>query len=95
MIVNSVYNCYTIEVHRGFKFFSVTQDSELPEASEFLTMVQNVQDVLFGICTNSTVLSHYNVTVSTVSLFRVVSLYLVTLLLAITLLQVFLNKWLF
>ncbi|XP_015276777.1 PREDICTED: endoplasmic reticulum resident protein 27 [Gekko japonicus] len=48
------------------------QDSELPEASEFLTMVQNVQDVLFGFCTSSHVLSHYNVTVSMVSLFRVV-----------------------
>ncbi|XP_054845004.1 endoplasmic reticulum resident protein 27 [Eublepharis macularius] len=48
------------------------QDSELPEASEFLTMVQSVQDVPFGFCTSSSVLSYYNVTVNTVSLFRVV-----------------------
>ncbi|XP_048357199.1 endoplasmic reticulum resident protein 27 [Sphaerodactylus townsendi] len=48
------------------------QDLELPEASEFLTMVQKVQDVPLGFCASSNVLSHYNVTVSTVSLFRVV-----------------------
>ncbi|XP_077195351.1 endoplasmic reticulum resident protein 27 isoform X2 [Paroedura picta] len=35
-------------------------------------MVQNVQDVMFGLCTSSNVLVHYNVTVSTVSLFRAV-----------------------
>nr|XP_056702514.1 endoplasmic reticulum resident protein 27 [Euleptes europaea] len=48
------------------------QHSDLTEASEFLTMVQNVQDVPFGFCTSSDVLAHYNITVSTVSLFRVV-----------------------
>ncbi|XP_060101261.1 endoplasmic reticulum resident protein 27 isoform X2 [Heteronotia binoei] len=50
------------------------QDSQLPEASEFLTMVQNVQDVLFGFCNSSNVLSHYNITVSTVSLFRMTAI---------------------
>ncbi|XP_007423278.3 endoplasmic reticulum resident protein 27 isoform X1 [Python bivittatus] len=48
------------------------QDSEKNEVSEFLTMVENMPDVPFGICTNSQVLSHYNITRNTISLFRMV-----------------------
>ncbi|KAJ6656334.1 hypothetical protein lerEdw1_003837 [Lerista edwardsae] len=48
------------------------QDSEQPEVSEFLATVQNIEDVPFGLCTSSDVLSHYNVTTNTVSLFRMV-----------------------
>ncbi|XP_070610895.1 LOW QUALITY PROTEIN: endoplasmic reticulum resident protein 27-like, partial [Erythrolamprus reginae] len=48
------------------------QDSEKPEALEFLTMVKNIPDVPFGICTSSQVLSHYNITQNTISLFRMV-----------------------
>ncbi|XP_034982695.1 endoplasmic reticulum resident protein 27 isoform X3 [Zootoca vivipara] len=46
------------------------QDPERPELSEFLKMVQDMQDVPFGLCTSSNVLSHYNVTTNTISLFR-------------------------
>ncbi|XP_039210072.1 endoplasmic reticulum resident protein 27 isoform X1 [Crotalus tigris] len=48
------------------------QDSEKPEALKFLTMVKNIPDVPFGICTSSQVLSHYNITKNTISLFRMV-----------------------
>ncbi|XP_066490580.1 endoplasmic reticulum resident protein 27 [Tiliqua scincoides] len=48
------------------------QDSERPEVSEFLAMVQNLEDVPFGLCTSSSVLSHYNITMNTISLFRMV-----------------------
>ncbi|XP_034982698.1 endoplasmic reticulum resident protein 27 isoform X5 [Zootoca vivipara] len=48
------------------------QDPERPELSEFLKMVQDMQDVPFGLCTSSNVLSHYNVTTNTISLFRMV-----------------------
>ncbi|XP_053107855.1 endoplasmic reticulum resident protein 27 [Hemicordylus capensis] len=51
---------------------SKLQDLEQPEVSEFLTMVQNLPDIPFGLCTIVEVLSHYNVTVNTVSLFRMV-----------------------
>ncbi|KAJ7329972.1 hypothetical protein JRQ81_016146 [Phrynocephalus forsythii] len=48
------------------------KDSERPDISEFLTMIKNVQEVSFGICTSPHVLSHYNITGNTMSLFRVV-----------------------
>ncbi|XP_020671129.3 endoplasmic reticulum resident protein 27 [Pogona vitticeps] len=35
-------------------------------------MVQNVQEVAFGVCTSLHVLSHYNITTNTISLFRMV-----------------------
>ncbi|XP_044311115.1 endoplasmic reticulum resident protein 27 [Varanus komodoensis] len=46
------------------------QDSKAREVSEFLTMVQELQDIPFGFCNSSEVLSHYNITTNTVSLFR-------------------------
>ncbi|XP_061438809.1 endoplasmic reticulum resident protein 27 [Rhineura floridana] len=48
------------------------QDPERPEVSEFLKMVQDMQDIPFGLCTCSNVLSHYNITMNTISLFRMV-----------------------
>ncbi|XP_040823332.1 endoplasmic reticulum resident protein 27 isoform X1 [Ochotona curzoniae] len=46
------------------------QDLELPVVSIFRDMVQNFQDVSFGISNNSEVLTHYNITGNTISLFR-------------------------
>uniref|UniRef100_A0A8C5SNI3 Endoplasmic reticulum protein 27 n=1 Tax=Laticauda laticaudata TaxID=8630 RepID=A0A8C5SNI3_LATLA len=60
--------------HSVGKSFSICslffQDSGKPEALEFLTMVKNIPDIPFGICTSSQVLSHYNITQNTISLFR-------------------------
>ncbi|XP_004755827.1 endoplasmic reticulum resident protein 27 [Mustela nigripes] len=48
------------------------QDLEIPAVSLFHSMVQNFQDVSFGISTDSEVLAHYNITGNTISLFRMV-----------------------
>ncbi|KAL2776793.1 endoplasmic reticulum resident protein 27 isoform 1 precursor [Daubentonia madagascariensis] len=48
------------------------QDLEIPAVSVFHSMVQKYQDVSFGISTDSEVLSHYNITGSSISLFRLV-----------------------
>ncbi|XP_027451041.1 endoplasmic reticulum resident protein 27 isoform X1 [Zalophus californianus] len=48
------------------------QDLEIPAVSLFHSMVQNFQDVSFGISTDSEVLAHYNITRNTISLFRLV-----------------------
>uniref|UniRef100_A0A8D1SH95 Endoplasmic reticulum resident protein 27 n=1 Tax=Sus scrofa TaxID=9823 RepID=A0A8D1SH95_PIG len=48
------------------------QDLEVPAVSMFHSMVPNFQDVSFGISTAAEVLAHYNVTGSTISLFRLV-----------------------
>ncbi|XP_061273732.1 endoplasmic reticulum resident protein 27 [Bos javanicus] len=48
------------------------QDSEVPAVSLIHSVVQNFQDVSFGISTASEVLAHYNITGNTISLFRLV-----------------------
>lgn len=48
------------------------QDLEIPVVSIFRSMVQKFQDVSFGISTASEVLTHYNITGNTISLFRLV-----------------------
>ncbi|KAM8779692.1 endoplasmic reticulum resident protein 27 [Rhynchonycteris naso] len=48
------------------------QDLEIPAMSVLRGMVQNFQDVSFGISTDSEVLAHYNITGNTISLFRLV-----------------------
>ncbi|XP_026557504.1 endoplasmic reticulum resident protein 27 isoform X1 [Pseudonaja textilis] len=48
------------------------EDSGKPEALEFLTTVKHIPDIPFGICTSSQVLSHYNITQNTISVFRMV-----------------------
>ncbi|XP_073932104.1 endoplasmic reticulum resident protein 27 isoform X2 [Castor canadensis] len=48
------------------------QDLEIPIVSVFQSMVQQFQDVSFGISNNSEVLSYYNITGNTISLFRLV-----------------------
>ncbi|XP_075409445.1 endoplasmic reticulum resident protein 27 [Tenrec ecaudatus] len=48
------------------------QDLEIPAVSVFRSMVKHFQDVAFGISTNSEVLTHYNITGNTISLFRLV-----------------------
>ncbi|XP_042103429.1 endoplasmic reticulum resident protein 27 isoform X3 [Ovis aries] len=49
------------------------QDLEVPAVSLIHSVVQNFQDVSFGISTASEVLAHYNITGNTISLFRLVS----------------------
>ncbi|XP_049738504.1 endoplasmic reticulum resident protein 27 isoform X3 [Elephas maximus indicus] len=46
------------------------QNLEIPAVSVFRSMVQKFQDVSFGISTSSEVLTHYNITGNTISLFR-------------------------
>ncbi|OWK03955.1 ARHGDIB, partial [Cervus elaphus hippelaphus] len=46
------------------------QDLEVPAVSLIQGVVQNFQDVSFGISTASEVLAHYNITGNTISLFR-------------------------
>ncbi|XP_060632110.2 endoplasmic reticulum resident protein 27 [Anolis sagrei] len=46
------------------------KDLERPEVSEFRIIVQNIPEVPFAISNSSQVLSHYNVTRNTISLFR-------------------------
>lgn len=46
------------------------QDLEIPIVSTFRSMVQNFQDISFGISNHSEVLKHYNITSSTICLFR-------------------------
>ncbi|XDB50694.1 PREDICTED: endoplasmic reticulum resident protein 27 [Capra hircus] len=48
------------------------QDLEVPAVSLIHSVVQNFQDVSFGISTASEVLAHYNITGNTISLFRLV-----------------------
>ncbi|XP_047643445.1 endoplasmic reticulum resident protein 27 isoform X4 [Phacochoerus africanus] len=48
------------------------QDLEVPAVHMFRSVVPNFQDVSFGISTAAEVLAHYNVTGSTISLFRLV-----------------------
>ncbi|KAM9228877.1 LOW QUALITY PROTEIN: endoplasmic reticulum resident protein 27 [Dugong dugon] len=48
------------------------QDLEIPAVSVFHSVVQKFQDVSFGVSTSSEVLTHYNVTGNTISLFRLV-----------------------
>ncbi|XP_049738503.1 endoplasmic reticulum resident protein 27 isoform X2 [Elephas maximus indicus] len=48
------------------------QNLEIPAVSVFRSMVQKFQDVSFGISTSSEVLTHYNITGNTISLFRLV-----------------------
>ncbi|XP_057559497.1 endoplasmic reticulum resident protein 27 [Hippopotamus amphibius kiboko] len=48
------------------------QDLEAPAVSLIHSVVQNFQDVSFGISTASEVLAHYNITGSAISLFRLV-----------------------
>ncbi|KAM9684880.1 endoplasmic reticulum resident protein 27 isoform 2-T2 [Dama dama] len=48
------------------------QDLEVPAVSLIHGVVQNFQDVSFGISTASEVLAHYNITGNTISLFRLV-----------------------
>ncbi|XP_058414691.1 endoplasmic reticulum resident protein 27 [Diceros bicornis minor] len=48
------------------------QDLEIPAVSIFRSVVQNFQDVSFGMSTDSEVLAHYNVTGNAISLFRLV-----------------------
>uniref|UniRef100_A0A8D0GJY4 Endoplasmic reticulum protein 27 n=1 Tax=Sphenodon punctatus TaxID=8508 RepID=A0A8D0GJY4_SPHPU len=58
----------------SFLPFSSNSQTELekPEVLEFQTLVQTMQDVPFGLSTDLEVLSHYNITTSTISLFRMV-----------------------
>lgn len=65
-----------------FLFFSVSpfssfplsllffQDPEKPEVLEFHSLVGKIRDVPFGLSTSPEVLSHYNITINTVSIFR-------------------------
>ncbi|XP_037704126.1 endoplasmic reticulum resident protein 27 [Choloepus didactylus] len=48
------------------------QDLETPAVSVFHSIVQEFQDVSFGVSTSSEVLTHYNITGNTISLFRLV-----------------------
>nr|XP_014689748.2 endoplasmic reticulum resident protein 27 [Equus asinus] len=48
------------------------QDLEIPAVSIFRSMVQDFQDVSFGISTDSEVMAHYNVTGNAIFLFRLV-----------------------
>ncbi|XP_052028701.1 endoplasmic reticulum resident protein 27 [Apodemus sylvaticus] len=48
------------------------QDLEIPIVSVFRSLVQQFQDVSFGISNHSEVLAHYNVTSSSICLFRLV-----------------------
>uniref|UniRef100_A0A8C8SW44 Endoplasmic reticulum resident protein 27 n=1 Tax=Pelusios castaneus TaxID=367368 RepID=A0A8C8SW44_9SAUR len=48
------------------------QDLERPEVVNFHTVVGRIQDVPFGLSTNPEVLSHYNITINTISIFRMV-----------------------
>uniref|UniRef100_A0A452GN26 Uncharacterized protein n=1 Tax=Gopherus agassizii TaxID=38772 RepID=A0A452GN26_9SAUR len=44
----------------------------MPEVSNFHIVVGKIQEVPFGLSTNPEVLSHYNITSNTISIFRVV-----------------------
>ncbi|XP_058138338.1 endoplasmic reticulum resident protein 27 [Dasypus novemcinctus] len=48
------------------------QDLEIPAVSIFHSVVEKFHDVSFGISTDSVVLSHYNISGNTISLFRLV-----------------------
>ncbi|KAM5262758.1 endoplasmic reticulum resident protein 27 [Ctenodactylus gundi] len=48
------------------------QDLEIPGVSTFRSLAQEFPDVPFGMTNDSEVLSHYNITRNTISLFRVV-----------------------
>ncbi|XP_073187015.1 endoplasmic reticulum resident protein 27 isoform X3 [Lepidochelys kempii] len=48
------------------------QELERPEVSNFHTVVGKIQEVPFGLSTNPEVLSHYNITSNTISIFRMV-----------------------
>ncbi|XP_067415060.1 endoplasmic reticulum resident protein 27 [Emydura macquarii macquarii] len=48
------------------------QELEKPEVSNFHVVVGKIQDVPFGLSTNPEVLSHYNITINTISIFRMV-----------------------
>ncbi|CAM2098116.1 unnamed protein product [Caretta caretta] len=49
-----------------------TWELERPEVSNFHTVVGKIQEVPFGLSTNPEVLSHYNITSNTISIFRMV-----------------------
>ncbi|XP_024064329.2 endoplasmic reticulum resident protein 27 [Terrapene carolina triunguis] len=48
------------------------QELERPEVSNFHIVVGKIQEVPFGLSTNPEVLSHYNITSNTISIFRMV-----------------------
>ncbi|KAL1775687.1 endoplasmic reticulum resident protein 27 [Sigmodon hispidus] len=48
------------------------QDVEIPIVSVFRSMVQQFQDISFGISNSSEVLTHYNITKNSICLFRLV-----------------------
>nr|XP_006125982.2 endoplasmic reticulum resident protein 27 [Pelodiscus sinensis] len=48
------------------------QELERPEVSNFHVVAENIQEVQFGLSTNPEVLSHYNITSNTISIFRLV-----------------------
>nr|XP_014336256.1 PREDICTED: endoplasmic reticulum resident protein 27 isoform X2 [Bos mutus] len=68
--LNSVFMAYTQWREHPNVLHSL--DSEVPAVSLIHSVVQNFQDVSFGISTASEVLAHYNITGNTISLFRLV-----------------------
>uniref|UniRef100_A0A7M4DYE7 Endoplasmic reticulum resident protein 27 n=1 Tax=Crocodylus porosus TaxID=8502 RepID=A0A7M4DYE7_CROPO len=46
------------------------QEPEKPEVLEFSSLVGKIRDVPFGLSTSPEVLSHYNITINTISIFR-------------------------
>ncbi|XP_006024291.1 endoplasmic reticulum resident protein 27 isoform X1 [Alligator sinensis] len=46
------------------------QEPEKPEVLEFHSLVGKIRDVPFGLSTSPEVLSHYNITINTISIFR-------------------------
>ncbi|KAM7182491.1 endoplasmic reticulum resident protein 27 [Macrochelys suwanniensis] len=48
------------------------QELERPEVSNFHIVIGKIQEVPFGLSTNPEVLSHYNITSNTISIFRMV-----------------------